>query len=955
MNPFLKRIAREIAGRYGDNPGKICVVLPNRRAGLYLKQYLSAELNQTAWSPQIFSIEDFITGISGYKIIDQAGLLFELYRIHKEIEGEKAQDFELFADWGQILLRDFDEIDQYLADVEKVFTFLDEARAISVWNLGEKPLTDHEREYIRFYQAFRNYYSGLRKKLLEKKFVYQGLAYRLAAENIEKLSGSFPWKKIFFAGLNAITAAEEKIIDHLIRSGRAEIFWDVDEYYLKNESQEAGKFIREHLRKWPSNEVKWIEKELGTSPKEIQIYGVPKGTGQAIKASMILRSLKQADGIPDKTALVLADESLLLPVLYSLPDETGPVNVTMGFPFRFTNLYHLVYLLFQLQENAERYSLKSEDGRWKFYSKDIIRVLSHPYLSLWIESGKKNQDPDQLSALIRMKNRVYLEEPEIKKYSEAYEDHFKGLLHLIFKRWASPITALAELLKILETIRHRISERHMAKSADHTADLEYFYHLSKIIRRCNTLIEEYPVIGNLKALRKVIFQLLDISRLPFYGEPLKGLQIMGVLETRAIDFENLIVLSANEGTLPSGRTQNSFIPFDIKQAFGLPTFLQKDAVFAYHFYRMIQRARNIHLLYDTEGDMMKGGEKSRYIMQILHELKKTNPQVHIHETLLSPNPPRTGSAVSIAVPKSQRVMQTLVDKASKGFSPSALNLFIRCPLWFYFQEVLGISESEEIEETVEAKTMGSVIHDVLYRIYLPFEGKNVDPILLAEQLKSAEKLLKSSFSEHYGEGDLEHGKNHLIFKVSLFLINQLVRSEIERLNREDSPGNTLQILYLEKFLDANLKCRSGSQEISARVKGKADRIDQWKEVVRIVDYKTGSVRPEELKVKSWEALKSDSKMSKAFQLLVYAWLYLRNNQANERPLQSGNITLRKISENLMPVRLPEDLPLGKESLEVFEGLLTEVLEQIFSPDMPFNQTEEPENCTYCPFRAICCR
>ena len=955
MKPFLQRIAEEIANRFGDDPGSVCVVLPNRRAGLYLRQYLAAELKKTVWSPQMFSVEDFITGISGYKIIDPAGLLFELYAVHKQIEGDKAQDFDMFADWGQVLLRDFDEIDQYLADPEKVFTFLNEARALSVWNLGEKPLTEHEKEYIRFYQAFKDYYSGLQDKLLGNKVVYQGLAYRLAAENIEHLSKNFTWKKILFAGLNAMATAEERIIDHLVKAGKAEVLWDADEYYILNEGQEAGKFIRQHLRKWPSDPVKWLEKELRQSQKDIHIYGIPKGTGQAIKASQIIRSLGQTDGTPDKTALVLADESLLLPVLYSLPEETGPVNVTMGFPFRLTNLYQLVYLLFQMQENAERFSSKNEGGQWKFYSRDILKVLGHPYLFFWIGQGENPGDPDLLADLIRMKNRVFLNDGEINALSDQYSDNFRALLNMIFSRWDSPATAVSKLLNILDTIRTRVTERQLGKQADHTADLEYFYHLSRIIRRCNTLMEEYPFVGNLKSLRKIIFQVLNISRLPFYGEPLKGLQVMGVLETRAIDFENLVVLSVNEGTLPSGRTPNSFIPFDIKQVFGLPTFLQKDAVFAYHFYRMIQRAKNIHLLYDTEGDMMKGGEKSRFIMQILHELKKYNDRITIDEILLSPHAPKTGNSAAISVPKSPRVMETLLEKVNKGFSPSAVNLFIRCPLQFYFQEVLGITESEEIEETIEAKTMGSAIHDVLYRIYQPFTGKTVDPGALAGQLKDTENLLKLSFSEHYGEGDLEHGKNHLIFKVSLFLINQLVRAEVERLNKEDAPGQVLKILHLEKFLDSHVDCKTGGKTVSVRVKGKADRIDQWVNSVRVIDYKSGSVRQEELRVKSWDALRQDPKMAKAFQLLVYAWLYHRNFKLDDGSLQTGNITLRNISEDVIKVRLPEEMPMGKESLNIFENILVEVLEEILNPDMPFNQTEELEYCAYCPFRAICSR
>jgi CRISPR/Cas system-associated exonuclease Cas4 (RecB family) len=965
MKPFLQRLAEEIAQRFSDDPGSVCVVLPNRRAGLYLRKYLAAALNRTAWAPQMFSIEDFVTNLSGYRIIDPAGLLFELYAIHRDLEGERAQDFDQFADWGQVLLKDFDEIDQYLADPEKVFTYLDEARALSVWNLGERPLTDHEKEYIRFYQSFRIYYSRLNERLLAKKEVYQGLAYRIAAENISVIAETTAWKRIFFAGLNALTTAEERIIDRFIDTNRSEIFWDADEYYVRDEGQEAGRFIREHLKRWPSDPVRWLERDLLESEKTIRVFGIPKGTGQAIRACQIIRENLQAksaqdqkekepEARPDNTALVLADESLLLPVLYSLPEEAGPVNVTMGFPFRFTNLYQLVYQLFQLQENGERFSPENPDSPPKFYARDVLKLLSHPYLFLWAEPGGRVDDPDSLADATRMRNRVFLSQAEIMALASEISEPFRNFLGFIFDRWSTPGKAMAGMLNILESLRARMQQRQASGQADHALDLEYLYHFSRIIRRCSGLMEDYPYVGGLKSLRRIIFQVLDMNRLPFYGEPLKGLQVMGVLETRAIDFENLILLSANEGTLPSGRTPNTFIPFDIKLAFGLPTFQQKDAVFAYHFYRMIQRTRNIHLLYDTEGDLMKGGEKSRFITQIMHELGKKNSRIHITENLLSP-PPLKNVSAPVSMPKTPAVMNILLNKAPRGFSPSAINLFIRCPLQFCFQEVLGITESEEIEETIEAKTMGTAIHEVLYNIYHPFTGEYVDPDVLSQSLKATESLLRSSFSEYYREGDLEHGKNHLIFKVSLFLVNQFIRNEIGKLNEEEDPMHTLRILHLEKTLDATIECNSGSGIMQVKIKGKADRVDQWGETVRVIDYKTGSVRQDEIRVKSWDDLRDDPKMAKAFQLLVYAYLYYRNNAVADGGLVSGNITLRKISDGLMRVRLPDEQTIGKETMDTFETILVEVIGRIMDPGEAFNQTENLDYCTNCPFRGICSR
>lgn len=468
------------------------------------------------------------------------------------------------------------------------------------------------------------------------------------------------------------------------------------------------------------------------------------------------------------------------------------------------------------------------------------------------------------------------------------------------------------------------------------------------------MMENYPFIQNLKTLRKILFQVLDSSRLPFTGEPLQGLQVMGVLETRAIDFENLVVLSVNEGILPSGRTPNSFIPFDIKIAFGLPTYQQKDAVFAYHFYRMIQRASRIFLLYDTEGDQMKGGEKSRFITQISYELKKYNHNTIYEERLLGPRSPVTGSDIGITIVKTPVLIARLLDKASKGFSPSSLNLFIRCSLQFYFQELLGLSEAESIEETIESKTMGTAIHHVFHQVYHPFTGKYIDPASLLERIKETEKYLQDAFSAEYNEGDIDHGKNHLIFKASLFLINQVIKQEAEDLQSMDNPSSSLKILALEHNYNSQLTCKVSGKDMQVNLKGKTDRVDILGGTTRIIDYKTGSVQPGELNLKSWDRLTSDSKMAKAFQLLLYAYLFYRN-QENTENIETGNITLRKISEGFIKVKLPGEELIGQETMRIFEEMLKALLEKILDPEIPFIQTEDEENCTYCPFASICTR
>lgn len=956
MKPFLQRLAEDIAGRFGDDPGQVCVVLPNRRAGLYLKKYLSQILKSTAWAPQTYAVEDFITMISGYPLIDQASLLFELYAVHRELNGAGAQDFDVFSDWGQILLQDFDEIDQYLVDPAKIFGYLNEARAITVWNLGEKPLTEHEKSYLEFYRSFREYYERLNARLLQKRMPYRGMAYRLAAENIAGLAARFPWKKIFLAGLNAMTSAEEVITDHLVRSGRAELFWDADPYYLDDREQEAGEFIRKYLQQWPGENAKWVETHFKHSEKEIHVYGVPMNLGQAVKAGELIRGMRSADTPPDHLALVLADEKLLLPVLYQLPPETGPVNVTMGYPFRYTNLYNLVHLLFRMQENREMFETQRKEGQGGFYSRDVLKVLAHPYLFYWEDSaGEGNLSAWDMASAIRARNRVFLRPGELPAIIGGCREELQRFLREIFTPWLSPADAITGLQSVTGMLRDRILIARAGTARDADLDIEYLFLLSRVLTRCRAMVEEYPFAGSLKALRKVLSQVIDSLRLPFYGEPLTGLQVMGVLETRAVDFENLVVLSVNEGVLPSGRQPNSFIPFDIKIEFGLPTYRQKDAVFAYHFYRMLQRAKKVFLLYDTEGDKLKGGEKSRFITQIAYELPRHNSGIRVYEELLSPPPPAGDQDLSVSAGKSDWVMEKLEARAVKGFSPSSLNTFILCPLKFYYQEIAGIEEAEEIEETIEARTMGTVVHQVLQKVYQAFGGKFVDPERLSESLPLTESLLKEAFEQHYRGGDVAFGKNHLVYTVSHYLVRQFIRAETDRLNESDRPAGTLQVIALEEPLESTLKCELHGVTREIRIRGKADRIDRWNGVTRIIDYKTGYVDRKELKLDSFDDLIDKPEMSKAFQLLVYAWLYRRADGRQDEAVESGNMTLRRISEGFMKVELPGGQAMSREVDLLLEDRMVELFGRIFDPQQPFTQTGDPENCEYCPFRAICTR
>ncbi|MFA5780947.1 MAG: hypothetical protein WC868_01610, partial [Bacteroidales bacterium] len=617
---FLKKLTDHVIDKHGDNINNLCFVLPNRRAGLYLKKYLAQKINKVIWAPSVFSIEDFVSNITGITIADQTTLLFEFYSVYKEMEGTNAQPFDEFMTWGQVLLNDYNDADLNLADTESLFQYLNEAKALSLWNLEGLPLTDHENNYLKFYNSLSRYYKGFVSLLLNKNTGYQGLVYKTAAENIVEYSQSPTFQNIIFAGFNAITASEEKIIKALTASGKAEIFWDAEKYYMDNDVQEAGTFLRKYRKYWKLKEFNWIEDHFAEDTKNITITGVPLKIGQTGLAGALLSEMNDDKANSENTALVLADESLLIPMLYSIPENVKDINITMGYPLSNSTAHSLFLNIFTLHENSRKYS----SGKTiRFYYKDIVNLLSHPYFQMIGATGKTSWVEEILSG-IKNSNRIFYTYKEIAPQVKHPE-----ISSLFEKTIENPDDLLNWFTSIIGVIRDILISGNKTKNNNGGFDLEYLFHYAVIITKIKNLFKKYGFINDIKTLRKIFSCLAETATMPFYGEPLKGLQIMGMLETRALDFENIIILSVNEGILPSGRFQSTFIPYDIKKEMGLNTYKQKESIFAYHFYRLLQRAKNIHIIYNTQADDFGSGEKSRFITQIVEELPRYNSKINI--------------------------------------------------------------------------------------------------------------------------------------------------------------------------------------------------------------------------------------------------------------------------------------------------------------------------------------
>jgi ATP-dependent helicase/nuclease subunit B len=947
MQAFLKTFAETLWKKHQPDLSRVCVVLPNRRGALFLKEYLATAAGKTIFAPEIYSTEDFIYKLSGQEIVDNTEMLFELYQVYTHTLGAEADSFELFSKWAPTLIADFNELDRYLIDAKQLFINLSSIREIENWSLNSTELTEFQQSYIHFWESLGVYYHTLRDKLQSENKSWQGLAYRYVSGHIEGLMKKQNWQTVCFVGFNALNAAEEKIFSHLLHTGQAELFWDADAYYLNDPGQEAGKFLRgyKHAFNADENQFRWISNDLLGTSKRIQVIGAPKNISQAKLAGTLLRDLQKNNQTLRSTALVLADENLLFPVLNSIPETITEINVTMGYPLKNTPMASLFLLLFQVHVNAEKFS-KGRKGEKRFYHQDLSRLFRHPYIR---QAFKESDILNFLCSYILDNNVVFIGFNQLeKKCRDQFADDWKQLrvLLLPWNSIADSFKALEETISILRTT-FRNREKEMSNAHATSVETELLFQFHTFLKRLSTLCGKFGHVSELKTLQSLFSQLANSSTIPFYGEPLLGLQVMGMLETRTLDFENIILLSANENILPSGKAQNSFIPFDLKKLFGLPQYTDKDAVFSYHFYRLMQRAGNVYLLYNTESDKFGDGEKSRYVTQLLNELAKQNPQIEVTESLLELN---YGSELeqAVSIEKDKQVLERLQVLAQRGLSPTLLNTYRKCPLRFYLHYVNGIREKEEVEEEIGADTMGTVMHEVLENLYQPFIGKALQIGDIEAMISGVEVQVKRSFANYFPEEVINTGKNLLAYRVSLKYLKTFLDTELSYLKK----GGELHIAELEKEMSTMLSV-NGQPVL---IKGTADRVDRNRKGIRIIDYKTGRADDRELSVNDWSLLLQDSKLDKSFQLLSYAWLYVSENPNLGEPVLSGIITFRELSAGLKTVKAPiKNEMLEKESLDEFAAVLKTLISEMFDAGRPFIQTSDTKNCEFCPFKTFCRR
>lgn len=901
------------------NLSKLTFILPSKRAGLFLKHQLYKVADETIFSPHIISIEEFVEELSKLKPISNTELLFEFYNSYIELTPIGKQDsFESFSKWAQILLQDFNEIDRYLIPQENIFNYLSDIQELNHWSLNENK-SDFVKNYLSFWNKLFSYYTNFIEKLLDKNLGYQGLIYRQAAKNISSYIKNNSEKQHVFLGFNALNTAEKTIIQKLLENNLAKTYWDIDGIFFNNPKHDAALFTRQHKTQWKyfeNNPFNWITNNY-SEEKNISIYGVPKNIGQSKYIGTILNNLGKNNPSLQNTAVVLGDENLLIPVLNSLPSTINALNITMGFPLKSIPLASLFENLFKLHKNNSK----------SFYYKDVVNIISHQFIRPLFYFD----DIDYASKIIETieaNNIIYLTTDRLKQIANKAET----VINILFTNWK---TTIDEVLINCSQLILRIKEHLIENKASNVLSLEYLFRFNTLFNELSRLNTEYKHIKDISTLFGIYNELLSSETLDFQGEPLQGLQIMGMLESRVLDFETVIISSVNEGILPSGKSNNSFIPFDVKLENKLPTYKEKDAVYTYHFYRLLQRAKNIYILYNTEADVLTGGEKSRFITQL--QLDKTH---NIKHQIITPNIPVVASEKK-EINKTPELVSQIIEVAKKGFSPSSLTNYIRNPIDFYYQKILKIKEHDDAEETVAANTLGTVVHNTLEDFYKPLIGT----FLTIEGVKSLKLKISESVTHHfkneYKEGNITKGKNLIVFEIAKRYVSNFLDLEIADLK----VGNKIKIVSVES--ENKVLLDIPELEFPIHITGKVDRVDEYNGITRIIDYKTGLVNQGSVEIVNWEDINTDyKKYSKSFQVLTYTFMMYQSEQI-KLPVEAGIISFKNLNSSFLKFAKKDktgpyakkDTLITKETLNMFSEELKKLILEICDINIPFTEKE----------------
>ena len=973
MVPFLKQVAR-----YYYDSGKIssrCFIFPNRRSMVFFRKHLAETLAAADGAaplvmPRMLTINDFFYEVSGAAPADKVRLLLYLYRCYAELN-KKAEPLDEFVFWGDVILGDFNDVDKYLADPKQLFanvadlkqlqddySYLTEAQRKAIEgfvshfsDMSGKLTVDLESDnpavkerFLQIWNLLYPLYCKYNDLLDQEGLAYEGMVYRRVAEGLntraveDVLNTAFNDGDVFvFVGLNTLNECEKKLLHRLKDASRAEFCWDYSGKMIQDPQNRSSLFMRDNVMEFPQV-TRWDEDAVGEPV--INVVSVPSSIGQAKRIPDILASVKDFNDC----AIVLPDENLLVPVLNAVPPAVDAVNVTMGLPMKGSILYSLMETVSVMQLH-----LAFRRNSWHFYHKQVWDLFSNPLF-------RNAADDKTLEVVQSIKSsaKYYIPQEDLSGVP-LLEAVFKPVITDPKSKDRNQIAAFAEYQQAVLTAvaSAAVSDPQLA------LELEYAKEYYKGINMLQDSLMDMEILP--LTYVRLLNQLMGMSSVPFKGEPLKGLQIMGPLETRALDFSNLIIMSSNEGVFPRRSVSSSFVPPELRKGFGLPTYELQDAIWAYYFYRMISRAKNVWMLVDTRTEGMKSGEESRYIKQLEYHfglpLNRYTVQMDSMKTAQLPDVCKTEEDI-------RKIKETVL-------SATAVQNYLACPAKFYYAVLKGLEREEEVSESLDAGMFGTIFHEVMRSLYTSEDAMAPDFFFgnpEAEKSLTPLKHITRSYIQGWRDREdvirtkvralIEHelnlveisGRNLVVTDVIVRYVMKTLWSDLEILKK--SGRESFEILGRE--------LRVGGMFHGFRFKGFIDRLDAFSpDEVRVVDYKTGRVLDDDIFIDDRNAENIAQKIFApdvkdrpkiALQFFIYDLLVKDRNEAKDR-----NMCNCVYSTSRLFKELPEAVPVNRTFFDAMSGNLSALLDEMCDPEVGFRRTEDEHVCGYCDFKTICGR
>ena len=938
MQTFLGKTADHLFHAHGMEGLKdIAIVMPSQRGILYLKKELAIRGDRPYLSPSFFTIEEFALQMSDSVLEDPIDLLMEAYACFKEVDSKV--DFDRFVTWGQMMLKDFDTLDLYLVDPSALFSFLSEAKSIERWgqeygqDQADGWITPNTQAYFKLYDSLLEVYIRLKSRLEAKGTAYRGLAYRKLVELLEA-GKSLGFKQIYFVGFNALSKSEETIIRLLLRENVAQTLWDVDEYYVKNKHHRAGNWLRDYSNPGSSAYLSrgpfhWMERDLLEKPKEVEIIGLANPSAQIFVALEQIRAWQSEHGDVEQVALVLGDESLLDSLLPYLGEFKDRLNITMGYSLKKSQVFSLMEMWWSMVP-LEKYPIA------------LIKSLKeHPLMnSVKVPAWKET---DLYLSQVPSGGTIFI--PSLSTFEDCLKALIRLLTDILYKTdkddWDAESQAILQALTVLDKLEE--------------------------IAQMNPFI-------SVKSGQALCKQLIQQQKMTFEGAENRSLHVMGLLETRTLDFDRVIVLSLNEGSLPGTRKRESLIPVDIANmaAFSLPTFTQADAVTSYHFYRLLQRPKEVMLVY-VQNDS-SSAEVSRFIRQIRYDWAKNNPQLILREPVVKFSSDAVKNPeLALRIEKTPELIVEIKSLlANRGLSPSSVAMFASCSLKYYFSQIVNLQQEKQRDDEMGADVFGTWVHKVLELLdkQMIASGGWEDGLSVAQKKELIAPLLAEAMDkikEREGNFEVEKGFNYVLQEVAKTLLGSYFEESASWYE------DRIQLLAVEEVVNTVVEVPVGTEIWPVKMKGRIDRLDlKGGSVLRIVDYKTGKVENKDVKAGESlaETLQEKELNAKLFQLWMYKYLvtkelqkspadrkeFLKDLELDRISLQPGIISFRNFKDKLISSTL--EFTEGEsvtEFMQESEKLIKYWVESLISSDEAFEKTVNLDQCTFCDFTSICHR